>query len=147
MQWYQQAIRCSKICFIESFKLDLHVSGDSFAHPQEHFDCLYSFLEQFTDSAVCCWPVTKIGWNPICLLSTGATDWMEFHPICVTGQQQTAELVYCSKKLYIHSKCSWRWAKLSPETCRAVLKDSIKQSLLHLVGGWYHHQCRFSKFH
>ena len=34
------------------------------------------------------------------------------------------------QKLCIHSeKCSWRWASLSPETCRAVLKSSIKRSI------------------
>jgi len=34
-----------------SFKLAVHVLGDSFAHLQEHFDCIYSFLEQCTNSA------------------------------------------------------------------------------------------------
>jgi len=30
--------------FISLFKSALHVSGDKFAHPQEHFyDCIYSF--------------------------------------------------------------------------------------------------------
>ena len=29
----------------------------------------------------------------------------------------------------MQSKCSWRWAKLSPETCRASLKESVKQIL------------------
>jgi len=52
LQWYQQPTRCSKICFIGSFDLALHVSDDSFAHLQEHFDCIYSFLEQRTDFAV-----------------------------------------------------------------------------------------------
>ena len=118
VQLYQQPTRCSKFCFIDSFNLALHVSSDSFAHLQGHFDCTYSFLEQCTDSAVCCRPVTQIGWN---------------HPKCVTGRQQTAESVHCSKKLYIQSKSSWKWAKLSPETCIASLKESIKQNLLHLV--------------
>jgi len=62
LQWYQQPTRWSNICFIDSFKLALYVSGDSFAHLQEHFDCTYSFLEKCTDSPVCCWPVTQIGW-------------------------------------------------------------------------------------
>ena len=66
----------AKFVFIDSFKLALHVSGDSFAHLQEHFDCIYSFLEPSTDSAVCCWPVTQIGWN---------------RPPCDTCRQQTAE--------------------------------------------------------
>jgi hypothetical protein len=34
-------------------------------------------------------------------------------------------------------KRSWGWAKLSPETCRADLKGSIKPKLLHLVGCLY----------
>jgi len=42
------------MCFIDSLKLAVHVSGDSFAHLQEHFDCIYSFLEQCTHFAVCC---------------------------------------------------------------------------------------------
>ena len=34
------------------FNSALHVSGDKFAHPQEHFfDCIYSFLVQCTDTA------------------------------------------------------------------------------------------------
>jgi len=40
-------------------KLALHVSADSSAHLQEHFDCICSFLE------LCC------------LLPTGDTYWME----------------------------------------------------------------------
>ena len=93
VQWYQQPTRCSKICIKQNFfKFALHISGDSFANLQEHFDFIYSFLE------------------------------------------------HCSKKLYIESKCSWIWAKLSPGICRASLKESIKQILLHLVGYW----CRYN---
>jgi hypothetical protein len=29
--------------FIDLFKSALHVSGDVFAHPQEQFNCVYSF--------------------------------------------------------------------------------------------------------
>ena len=36
--------------FIDSFKSTLHVSGDSFSHFQEHFDCVYSILEQYIDA-------------------------------------------------------------------------------------------------
>ena len=98
---YQQPKRWRKICFIDSFKLAVHVSGESFAHLQEHFDCIYSFSEQCTDSAVC----SKVR----------------------TLFQKA-----------VHTKCSWRWVKLSPETCTASLKESIKQILLHLLGCWYH---------
>jgi len=57
--------------------LDLHVSGDTFVHLQEHFDFMYRFLEQCTDCAVCCRPVTQI------------------------ERQHSEELVHYSKKLYI----------------------------------------------
>ena len=117
---YHQPTRCSKICFIDSFRLALHVLGDSFAHLQEHF-------------------VYTAFWNNVPTLLSVA-DW-----------QQTGESVLFSKKLYIQSKCSWRWAKLSPKTCRASLKESIKQILLHLVGWWYRwiqrHLCSPSDFH
>jgi len=59
--------------FNASFKLALHVLGDIFAHLQEHFDRIYSFLEQYR-------------------LPTGDVS-----------RQQTAESVHCSKKLYIQS--------------------------------------------
>jgi len=36
----------SKICFIDSFKLTVHVSGDSFAHLQEQFDFVLPPLTQ-----------------------------------------------------------------------------------------------------
>ena len=60
---FWQPTRHSKICFIGSFKLAVRVSGDSFAHLQEHFYCIYSFLEQCTDTAVCCRPVTQVRSN------------------------------------------------------------------------------------
>jgi len=37
VQWHQQPTRGSKIYFIDSFKLALHVSDNSFTHLQEHF--------------------------------------------------------------------------------------------------------------
>ena len=77
-------------------------------------------------------------WNNVPTLLSAADQGHRLDLICVTGWQQTAELEHCSKKLYKQSKCSWRWAKLSPETCRASLKESIKQILLHLVVCWYH---------
>jgi hypothetical protein len=42
-----------QILFIDIFKLALHVSGDIFAHPQEHFS-LYEYIQllvQCTDTA------------------------------------------------------------------------------------------------
>ena len=62
-----------------------------------------------------------------------------------TSPQQTADSVHCSKKLYIQLNCSWRWTKLSSETRRASLKESMKQMLLHLLGCWYQIHCNLSK--
>jgi len=109
VQWYQQPARCSKICFIDSFRLALHVSGDSFVHLQEHFDCRYILTKTFHEQG------SQIKVLLIIILS------------CRTLFQKA-----------VYTKCSWKWEKLSPETWRASLKESIKQIWLHLVGCWYH---------
>jgi hypothetical protein len=43
--------------FIDLFKSALHVSSDVFAHPQEQFNCMYSFGN---NAPTCCRPVTLI---------------------------------------------------------------------------------------
>ena len=79
--------------FIDLFKSALHVSGDKFSHPQEHFLTVYTVLVQSTDIA--------------------ADRWQD----------------QCTKSyIYTYSQnCSWGWASLSPETCRADLKRSINR--------------------
>jgi hypothetical protein len=56
------------------------------------------------------------------LLPTSATVEMEltFHLNRGTGRQQCRCIV--PKAVYTVKKCSWGWANLSPETCRAELK-------------------------
>ena len=81
-----------QIPFIELFKLALHVSGDKFFHPQEHFLTVHTSFG--TMHRYCCRPV--------------------------------AISVHCTKAVYTVKKCSWGWTSLSPETCRANLKSSIK---------------------
>jgi hypothetical protein len=39
--------------------------------------------------------------------------------------QSAALSVHCTKSCIYSQKCSWGWANLSPETCRADLKRSI----------------------
>jgi len=98
------------------------------------YACFTCFWWQFRPSSGVLWLYMQLSgkmyrlWG---LMPTGDTDWIELHPIYVTGRQQTAESVHCFKKLYIQSKFSWRWTKLSPETYRASLKESIKQILLN----------------
>ena len=106
-QWYQQPTRCSEICFIDSFQLALHVSGDSFAHLLEHFVC-------------------TAFWNKVTTLLFAADRSAADGRVGTLFQKA------------VYTKCSRRWAKLSPKTCRASWKQSIKQILLHLVGCWYH---------
>ena len=78
-------------------------------------------------------------WNNVPILLSGANRWYRLDGIQIQSvSPQAVESFQCSKKLYIQSECSWRWVKLSPETCRASIKESIKQILLHLVGCWYH---------
>ena len=111
VQWHQQPTRCSKICFIDSFKLAVRVSGDSFAHLQEHFDYIYSFLKQCTDSAVCCPQVTQIGRNwpvPSNLCHRSAALWAgQFHPICVTGRQNFELVSFIQSVSPVGRTLSW----------------------------------------
>jgi len=77
LQWYQQPARCGKICFVDSFKLTLRVSGDSFGNLQEHIDCIYRFLERRTDSAVCCRPVTQMCVTGRLLVLISVRGWVD----------------------------------------------------------------------
>ena len=75
------------LSFINLFSSALHISGDKFAHPQEHFDDIYNF-----------W------YNAPTLLPTGATVEVEltFHLNRDTDRQQcrciVAKVVYTVKK-------------------------------------------------
>ena len=90
--------------FINIFNSSLHISGDKFAHLQEQF-----FLTVYTVFGTmhrnCCRPVPR-----------GA------------GLQQCRCIV--PKAVYTVNKCSWRWANLSPETCRAELKRLINENVV-----------------
>jgi hypothetical protein len=94
--------RCEKqdattFSFINLFKLAQHVSGDKFAHPQEHFLTVY-------------------------------TAFGTMHRHCC---RQAAVSVHCTKScIYSQKMCSWGWANLSPETCRAELNKLIKEKVV-----------------
>ena len=51
------------MCFIDSSKLALRVSGDSFARLQKHSDCIYGSFGTM--------------YRPCCLLLTGDTGWQQ----------------------------------------------------------------------
>jgi len=53
-----------------------------------------------------------------------------------TGRQHYRCIV--PKPVYTVKKCSWEWAYLSPETCRADLKRLINEKLLYLLGCLHH---------
>jgi hypothetical protein len=57
IQQYKQPTTCNNFGFIDHFKTALHVSGDNFAHPQEHLTVLtaFSMIPGF-----CCRPVTRL---------------------------------------------------------------------------------------
>jgi hypothetical protein len=79
----------------------LHVPGDFFTHHHEH-------LTVFTASDIvhlcCCRPVS---WNEMEI---------SFHLVHDTGLQQHRWTI---SEAVNTVKCSWRWAKISPETRRA----------------------------
>jgi hypothetical protein len=55
-------------------------------------------------------------------------DGTEFHLNRGTGRQQCRCIV--PKAVYTVKKCSWGWANLSPETCRAELKRLINKIVI-----------------
>ena len=85
------------------FNSALHVSGDKFAHPQEHFFTIYSF-----------W------YNVPTLLPTGST-------LAPVGNSVGA--LY--RKLYIQSKSAPEDGRICrPEKCRAYLKRLINEKVV-----------------
>jgi len=79
------------------YKSALHVSGDVFAHHQEH---LTVFTVSGSVHTNCCRLVSSVSWN------------------ADTSRQQ---LVWTLPDTVNTVKCFWWWAKTSPETCRADL--------------------------
>ena len=114
-----------KIPFIDLFESALHVSGDKLTHLQEHFltvflliylNLLYMF--RATNS-----PIFR------------STFWLIHSQKVLYMFRATNSPIFRSTFwLYVQSKstvkkCSWRWASLSPETCRADSNRSIKRSI------------------
>jgi len=86
---------------------------------------LLSFLYMFQAT------VSPIFRSTLCIQLVGTT-----YRLCCQSAADSRVGTLFQKTVY--TKCFWRWVKLSPETCRESLKESIKQILLHLVGCWYH---------
>ena len=99
--------------FINLLKSAQHVSGNKFAHAQEHSSCLYiQLLVHCTDTAA----DRCHGW--------GGTPSQLWHRL-------TAVSVHCTKScIYNQKECSWGWANLLPETCRADLKRLINEKVV-----------------
>jgi len=95
--------------FINLFNSALHVSDDKFAHSQEHFLTVHTVLG--TMHRHCCRPMER-----------------QFHLNRGTSRQQCRCIV--PKAVYTVKDCSWRWANLSPETCRAELKRLINEKVV-----------------
>ena len=101
------------LSFINLFSSAPHVSGDKFVHPQERFLTVYTTFA--TMHRHCCRSVSRLRWN----VSSTST-------VAPVGSSVGA--LY--QKLYISSKCSWGWANLSPEICRAELKRLINDKVV-----------------
>ena len=101
-RWKQPTGCKNFFSFINLFKSALHVSGDKFVHPHEHFLTYIQLLVQCTDTAA-----------------------DRCHG---TGRQQCRCIV--PKAVYTVKKCSWGWTNLSPETCRADLNRLINEKVV-----------------
>ena len=118
--------------FIDLFNSALHVSGDKFAHRQEHFLTVYTAFG--TMHRHCCRPVPRLRWK-----SVPSQPWhrsssisivapVNFHLNRGISRQQCRCIV--PKAVYTVKKCSWGWANLWPETCRAELKRLINEKVV-----------------
>jgi len=59
-----------------------------------------------------------------------ATDrWQGWDGTRLSCHRLAAISVHCTKSCIYSQKCSWRWASLSPETCRADSNISIRRSI------------------
>jgi hypothetical protein len=89
----------------------LHVSGNVFAHHQEH---LILFTVSGSIHPSCCWLVSWMSFNSSKLLLAGVLD--EFQLIQDTSRQQLGWILPDTVNTV---KRSWWWAKTSHETSRA----------------------------
>jgi hypothetical protein len=98
-------------------KSALHVLGHVFAHHQEH---LTVFTVSGSVHPSCCRLVSGVSWNWI-IAHEHAVNCMtvQFQLIRDTSRQQ---LGWTLPDTVNTVKCSWWWAKTSPETCRADLE-------------------------
>ena len=85
----QQLFRYYSLFFFNLLKSALHVSGDKFAHPQEHvFNCIYSFC-----------------YNASTLLLNGVTVGMELIPVpSQPWHRSTTVSVHCTKSCVYSQK-------------------------------------------
>jgi len=87
--------------FINLFNSSLHISGDIFANPQEHFLTLHTAF--VTMHRHCCLPVPRLRWN-----------WHSISTVLPVLQQCRCNV---PKAVCTVKKCSWGLANMSPETC------------------------------
>ena len=86
----------------------LHVSGDVFAHHQEH---LTVFKASGSIHTSCCRLVSWMSWNWTMWIVRRVYTRLTIHIV-----QQLGWIISDAVNTV---KCSWWWAKTSPETCRA----------------------------
>jgi len=86
--------------FIDLFESALHVSHDKLAHLQEYFLTVHTAL------VVQCTDIAADRWH-----------------------RRAAISAHCTTAVCTVKKCSWSWASLSPEICRADSNRSIKRSI------------------
>ena len=98
--------------FIDQFESAVLVSGDKLARLQEHF-----------------WLYIELWYNAPILLPTSEKVEMELTSSISTLSLVGSNIGALYQSCIYSQKCSWRWASLSPATCRADSNRSIKRSI------------------
>ena len=112
----KQPTRSTTFSFINLFKSAQRVSGDKFAHPQEHFLTFWLYIQLLVQ----------------CTASAAdrchGCDGTQFYLNRGTGRQQRR----CNVPKAVHTvkNCSGGWANLSSETCCADLKRLINEKVV-----------------
>ena len=104
VQKCKQLTRCNKISFINLFKSAIHVSGDRFDHPQEHFLTVYTVFGTINILLVVFWHAS-----------------LRFTSQNILNYNLSLHCIL-PKTGYTVKKCSWEWANLSPEIYMTDLK-------------------------
>ena len=86
----------TKFSFINFFKSALHISGDKFAHPQEHFLTIH--IAFGTMDRHCCRPVPRLRWNISTVEPVGSSVGALYQKLYIQSKSAPEDGRFCRPK-------------------------------------------------